>query len=122
MRFLADESVDMAVVRALREAGHDVRAIAEDEPGAGDATVAERARADERTLLTEDRDFGRLVFALNQPTGGVIYMRYNAARRLAFASEVASVVAREDHRLLEAFTVIQPGRTRIGRLPPTFGG
>ena len=33
MRLLADESVDMAVVRALRAAAHDVAAIAELEPG-----------------------------------------------------------------------------------------
>jgi predicted nuclease of predicted toxin-antitoxin system len=122
MRLLADESVDMAVVRAPREAGHDVRAIAEDEPGAEDVAVAERSMSEERTLLTEDRDFGRLVFALNQPTSGVIYMRFSARNRLAFASEVMAVVAREDDRLLEAFTVIQPGRTRIGRLPPTLSG
>jgi hypothetical protein len=29
MRFLADESCDFAVVRALRAAGHDVLAVAE---------------------------------------------------------------------------------------------
>jgi hypothetical protein len=33
VRFLADESCDFAVVRALREAGHDVAAIAEEQPG-----------------------------------------------------------------------------------------
>ncbi|HEV3189577.1 MAG TPA: DUF5615 family PIN-like protein [Polyangiaceae bacterium] len=32
MRFLADENLDFAVVRTLRAAGHDVRALAE---GAG---------------------------------------------------------------------------------------
>jgi len=34
MRFLADESCDFRVVRALRAAGHDVMAIAETGPGA----------------------------------------------------------------------------------------
>ncbi len=32
MRFLADESCDFSVVRALRSAGHDVAAIAEVSP------------------------------------------------------------------------------------------
>jgi len=32
MWLLADESCDFAVVRALREAGHDVRAVAEAAP------------------------------------------------------------------------------------------
>lgn len=33
MRFLADESCDFGVVRALRAAGHDVKAVVEDSPG-----------------------------------------------------------------------------------------
>lgn len=53
MRFLADESCDFAVVRALREAGHDVVAVAELEPGTEDGAVIERAVGDRRVLLTE---------------------------------------------------------------------
>jgi hypothetical protein len=34
MRFMADESCDFAVVRALREAGHDVLYVSETDPGA----------------------------------------------------------------------------------------
>ena len=36
MRFLADESCDFAVVTALRNAGHDITAIAETSPGVED--------------------------------------------------------------------------------------
>ncbi|MBI4607681.1 MAG: DUF5615 family PIN-like protein [Candidatus Rokubacteria bacterium] len=43
MRFLADESCDFAVVRALRAAGHDVVAIAEISPRATDEGVLEHA-------------------------------------------------------------------------------
>ncbi|MGH9202788.1 MAG: DUF5615 family PIN-like protein, partial [Vicinamibacterales bacterium] len=39
MRFLADESCDFTVVRALREAGHDVTSIAEISPGVDDEVV-----------------------------------------------------------------------------------
>lgn len=61
MRFLADESCDFAVVRALREAGHDVLAIREVSPRAEDSAVVDRAHREERVLLTEDKDFGQLV-------------------------------------------------------------
>jgi hypothetical protein len=43
MRFLADESCDFSVVRALRSAGHDVVAIAEVSPREEDDAVMERA-------------------------------------------------------------------------------
>jgi len=119
VRFLADESVNMAIVRALRRDGHDVLAVVEGYAGAEDTDVAGMARADWRILLTQDRDFGRLVYALNQETSGVIYMRYNSRIREAFAEEVTGVVGREGDKLANAFTVLQPGRIRIGRLPPT---
>jgi hypothetical protein len=43
MDFVADESCAAPVIRALREAGHDVLAIAEISPGATDEKVLERA-------------------------------------------------------------------------------
>jgi predicted nuclease of predicted toxin-antitoxin system len=63
MNFLADESCAGPVIRALREAGHDVVAIADVARGASDEQVLERALQEERVLITEDRDFGVLVYA-----------------------------------------------------------
>jgi hypothetical protein len=69
MRFLADESCDFSVVRALRSAGHDVIAIAEISPREEDPSVMERAVGESRILITEDKDFGQLVYAAMQRTG-----------------------------------------------------
>ena len=63
MRFLADESCDFAVVRALREAGHDVAAVRELSLGVADDVVINLAVRENRILLTEDKDFGQLVYA-----------------------------------------------------------
>ena len=60
MRFLADESCDFSVVRALRSADHDVVAIAEVSPREEDDAVMERAVRAGRILVTEDKDFGQL--------------------------------------------------------------
>src|SRR5690348_4387868 len=81
MRFLADESCDFSVVRALRSAEHDVVAIAEVSPRADDDDVRERAVRDERILVTEDKDFGQLVYASMRRTGGVIFIRFPARAR-----------------------------------------
>ena len=55
MRFLADESCDMAVIVALRSAGHDVLAVAEIARGAEDGDVIALAGQDQRVLLAEDK-------------------------------------------------------------------
>ena len=61
MKFLADESCAGPVIRALRDAGHDVAAIAEVAQGAADEVVMDLALRERRILITEDSDFGELV-------------------------------------------------------------
>src|SRR3990172_2080429 len=73
---LAHESCDFAVVRALRAAGHDVVAIAEVTPRAEDDAVIDLAVREERLLLTEDKDFGQLVYARGRRTAGVLLLRF----------------------------------------------
>ena len=81
MRFLADESCDFSVVRALRNAGHEVTAVAEISPRAEDTEVLRLAFREEKILLTEDKDFGQLVFAHSKKTRGVIFFRYPVGLR-----------------------------------------
>jgi predicted nuclease of predicted toxin-antitoxin system len=47
---------------ALRQAGHDVLWVREAAPGSPDSVILARAQAEERLLLTFDKDFGDLVF------------------------------------------------------------
>jgi hypothetical protein len=103
MNFVADESCVRPVIQALREAGHDVVAIAEIARGATDDQVLEHALKEKRVLITEDRDFGELVYArgrlsswgnsgkVSQPSppsqvrnrkGGGVQVRFAAARCL----------------------------------------
>jgi len=115
VKFLADESCDFAVVRALRTAGHDVTAITEINPGAADEIVLGLARSEARALLTEDKDFGLLAYAGGQQTNGVILIRFPANARSALARVVVEVVAELSDRIDGAFVVVQPGRARLSR-------
>ena len=117
MRFLADESCDFSVVRILREAGHDVLAVAEIAPRADDSAVINLATHEHRILLTEDRDFGQLVYARAQPLGGVVLLRFPARARSGAAQAVLDLINRHPDRLSGSFIVLSPGRMRIRRLP-----
>ena len=70
MRFLADESCDFAVVRALRKEGHDVLAVGEFQQRSVDSELMKLALAESRVLPTEDKDFGWLAFAAHRPRLG----------------------------------------------------
>lgn len=117
MRFLADESCDFAVVRALRAKGHDVLAVSEICRGAEDHYVIALARREERILLTEDKDFGRLVYLAGVPKVGVILLRFPATARRALCNAVVRLVHQWKEKLKGSFVVVQPGRVRIRRLP-----
>lgn len=114
MRFLGDESCDQAVVRALRAAGHDVLSVSEIAPTADDEVVIALARDERRILLTEDRDFGQLVYAHGRPTAGIIYIRIAGPERSSVGTRVVAVVEKVGDGLLGAFVTLSPGRVRIG--------
>ncbi len=117
MRFLADESCDFSIVRALRAAGHDVIAVAESPlRGAADAKVIELAATERRILLTEDKDFGQLVFAAARSNAGVLFVRYPHAVRRDLAPAILNLVATRAESLYGTFAVIEPGRVRISRI------
>ena len=115
MRFLADQSCDFAVVRALRVAGHDVRSVQEEKPSVPDEEVAAWAVADDRVVIAEDKDFGYLVHVSAVPSVGVVFLRFPASARSAMPAQVCDAVARLGDRLRGAFVVIQPGKVRVTR-------
>lgn len=115
MRFLADESCDFAVVRALRAAGHAVAAVAEIAPRADDVVVIDKTVREQLILITEDKDFGQLVYADKRASGGVLFIRFPARARRSLPQIVVELVRRKGEQLIGAFVVVQPGRSRVGR-------
>ena len=115
MQFVADESCAAPVIGALRIAGHDVIAIAEISKGTPDERVIERAFNERRGLLTEDGDFGELVYARGQPSSGVVFIKFHRGVRQAKPVAVVEAVTKLGEPLQGAFTVVEPGRVRVGR-------
>jgi hypothetical protein len=117
MRFLADESCDFRAVQALRAAGHDVEAVIETAPGAEDADVLDMAAREGRIFVTEDRDFGQLVYAAGTLAVGVLLLRFPSGARTALPAALVDVVAEHGDKLAGRFVVLQPGRVRFGGTP-----
>ena len=117
LRFLADECCDFHAVRALRTEGFDVLSVAEASAGADDDRVVEMALHDRRILITEDKDFGQLVFAAGHRSLGVALLRFPAASRSAIGPRIIELVRKHADRLAGSFVVLQPQRIRISVLP-----
>ena len=117
MEIIADESCAGPVIRALRSAGHDVIAIAEISKGVPDEQVMERAFLERRVLITEDSDFGELVYVQRRPSAGVVLVKFHRRMRKTKPTAVVEAVAKLGDRLRDGFAVVQPGRVRLAKRP-----
>jgi len=68
MRILAGENFPRPIVESLRKPNHDVLWARTDCPGLKDSELLERAEADDRVLLTLDKDFWQLALQRRIPS------------------------------------------------------
>lgn len=116
MRFLTDRCVGHRLAEWLRRNGHDVIEAQTLGPDPGDRALLERARLEERILVTLDKDFGELIYLRQIPHSGLILLPdVRVPQRI---ETVRAVI--EDH--LEALrehavVTVRGGRIRISRPP-----
>ena len=115
MKFLADESVERALVVVIRSIGHDVTYVAELAPGIEDEEVLSRANVEARLLLTNDKDFGELVFRSQRSTEGILLLRLGTERVTGKIVALRTLLENHAHLLPGHFTVLgaQQIRRRI---------
>ena len=75
MRFIVDESSGRLISELLKADGHDSVFAGDVARGASDEEILSLAETDGRILVTDDKDFGELVFRLRRPSKGVILLR-----------------------------------------------
>jgi predicted nuclease of predicted toxin-antitoxin system len=85
-------------------------------PGVDDEQVIAVATGDKRLLLTEDKDFGQLVFAAAKENSGVILIRYPTSARATLCAAVIKLLADRGDMLYSRFAVLEPGRVRVTQL------
>lgn len=118
MRLVIDESVGYPIIERLRQDGHEILAIEDLAPAADDTIVLDIAAREASILLTEDKDFGDLVYQHHLPIGpGIILLRLEGMTTLEKCERVASILRARAAEFGGAFTVIMPNSVRIRTLP-----
>lgn len=99
----------------LRSLGYDVTRVGTDYPAAmKDIDILALAHRERRVLITDDRDFGELVFRLRQPHAGVIYLRLDTTRFQVRAQRIEDVLAQYGAQL-DQFLVVTIDSIRVRR-------
>lgn len=110
---VADESVDFRIVEVLRDNGISVFSIAENNPSISDAEVLTIAVEHNALLLTEDKDFGELVYRFGMKHCGILLIRLIASSSEQKAEITRSVLNQYADELKNVFAVLDERRLRL---------
>lgn len=113
MKFLADEGVDRSIVEILRKFNFDVYYVIDEIRSLTDEELLNIANKENRILITRDKDFGELIYRLNQPHAGIILIRLEGYPTTQRAELVGTIIRKHADEFANAFTVIQPKVIRI---------
>lgn len=112
---IADENIPLPIIEQLRVLKIETFSIFEERRGISDKEIIALAQNPPRIILTEDKDFGDLVFAYNHDNVSVILLRYHFSEMEKIISILINFLQNnsiENHM----FVVITTKNIRIRRL------
>ncbi len=113
MRFIVDECTGKKVWTWLKESGHDVISIYEDFRGLKDKEVLEIANEENRILITDDKDFGDMIYRDNLAHKGIILLRPIDRRSIVKIEILRRVIDNYSDKLKNNFVVATEKKLRI---------
>lgn len=120
MKILADEHIPKVLLNALRQAGHEIITVVElGMAGAPDEEILQRARAEDALILTEDKDFGRLLeFCPPPQRHRALLLRYETFVPAILIADASRALSKLENLSVQKFiAVLAEGRLRIRTWP-----
>lgn len=120
MKFLVDNALSFRVAKMLREAGYDTVHVRDyGLEAAVDSDILERARIEDRVIISADTDFGTLLAQIQTSKPSFILLRWPGLRIAQDQTQVilANLPNMMDDLNAGAVAVIEPSRVRIRALP-----
>ena len=113
MKFLLDVCVASNVLsKTLNDLGHDVLSARDGYASASDRALLDLAYREERVLVTEDKDFGELVFSLRLPHPCIV--RFDGLTVTDQATAIGNLIERHSAAMRQgAIIVVTRNRVRI---------
>ncbi len=116
LKFLVDESSGIKLYNFLIKKGFDVKFVGNIIPRAFDDEVLALAEEEKRILITNDKDFGELIFRLARLSSGVILIRLKRdtpVKRQYYVNQVIEILHK---KLITSFVVVTEGQIRVRKI------
>lgn len=115
MRFLVDDRTGPSVARWLRSKGHEVFSVYEQDRGAKDEAILQRACVENWILITNDKDFGEKVYRERHPHNGVIFLRLDDERSGNKIGTLEKLLKNHADQIAGQFVVVTESRVRFAQ-------
>jgi predicted nuclease of predicted toxin-antitoxin system len=116
VKIKVDENIGISGVNFLRDSGHDVATVREQGLGGfADERIFQACIAENRTLITLDRDFGHMLRFPSQRSSGVVILELGgAASQQLLHNRLRDFLAVGASRPVSGeLWIIEPGRVRV---------
>ena len=113
MKFLLDECVGLEVEKFLVQNGHEVINAATEYSGSLDPAILRQAVVQGRVLITNDKDFGDLIFKEGSEHSGVILLRLRDERNKNKIRCLKYLLEELGDNILGKFVVVTDKRAQI---------
>lgn len=113
MRFLVDECTGSKVAQWLRDENHEVFSVFDEMRGMTDDEILAKAFSESWILITNDKDFGEMVFRERHEHHGVIFLRLDDERAANKIEVLRRLLENYSEKLPEEFVVATETKVRF---------
>ncbi len=112
MQFLIDESLGHRFAKVASGHGYNIFFVGDIMRGAPDEIILSFAKKENLVVITEDKDFGELIFRLKKPSKGVILIRASTTNPEKLFGMVKGVLGKSKGK----FIVVKDGQVKVRSL------
>ncbi len=116
MIIIADENIDHKIIKTLQDNYFEVYSVYFTSRGMSDLQIAEFSVKPPKIILTEDKDFGEMVFKKGIPGLSIILLRYPYYEDDLITKKLIDFLKLPLDHILHHFTTISTNKTRSRKL------
>jgi predicted nuclease of predicted toxin-antitoxin system len=111
-----DENIDQLIIDSINKKNYDYLSIRDTYPGITDREIIEINKFKSGIIITEDKDFGELVFAYGIKSFSVFFLRYKKNEIDTIINNIHTLLDKYYHVTDHYFITITKQKVRVNRL------
>lgn len=113
MRFIVDECTGPSVAEWLRSLNHTVFSVYDEAKGMDDERIIDKAHRENYIIITNDKDFGELVYRSRKKHNGIVLLRLEDERPENKISILKHLLESYADYLANSFVIVTQTTVRI---------